>query len=78
MVEGLVEVSASYVYRTVELRDLGEWVLNVADIRAEGRQGVDVEMRVYEMAHVRNDKITSYRAAVRSEDEALQAVALEE
>jgi hypothetical protein len=72
----LIEAWESYTYTTVELRDLGDWVLNVADVRARGRQGVDVEMRVYELVEVRNEKITSYRAAVRSEGEALKAVGL--
>jgi hypothetical protein len=72
----LIEAWESYTYTTVELRDLGDWVLNVADVCARGRQGVDVEMRVYELAEVRDGKIASYRAAVRSEAEALKAVGL--
>src|SRR4051812_48282189 len=32
----------SYVYRLVEYRDLGDWVLTVSDVRARGRDGIDV------------------------------------
>jgi hypothetical protein len=73
-----VEMWESYVFTTVELRDLGDWVLNIADIRARGRQGINVEMRVFELARVRDERIDAYHAAFRSEADALKAVGLEE
>jgi ketosteroid isomerase-like protein len=73
-----VEVWERYVFTTVELRDLGDWVLNVADVHARGRQGIDVEMRVFELARVRDGKIAVYYAGFRSEHAALKAVGLEE
>lgn len=75
--EGLVEVWDSYVYNVVELRDLGDWVLNIADIQVRGRQGIDVEMRAFELVEVRNGKVVTYRAAFRSEGDALEAAGLQ-
>jgi hypothetical protein len=73
-----VEVWESYVFTTVELRDLEDWVLNVADIHARGRQGIDVEMRVFELARVRDERIAVYHAGFRSESTVLKAAGLEE
>src|ERR1700741_3439501 len=72
-----VEMWESYIFTTVELRDLEDWVLNVADVRARGRQAIDVEMRVFELARVRDQKIAAYGAGFRSEQAALKAVGLE-
>jgi ketosteroid isomerase-like protein len=72
-----VEVWERYVFNTAELRDLGDWVLNVADVHARGRQGIDVEMRVFELAGVRDGKIAAYYAGFRSEHAALRAAGLE-
>jgi hypothetical protein len=73
-----VELWESYVFTTVELRDLDDWVLNVADIHARGRQGIDVEMRVFEVAAVRDGRLAAYGSGFRSERAALKAVGLEE
>jgi hypothetical protein len=73
-----VEVWQSYIITTVELRDLEDWVLNVSDIHARGRQGIDVEMRVFELARIRDGRIAIYRTGFRSERAALKAVGLEE
>jgi hypothetical protein len=42
-----IETWESYVYRMVEYRDLGEWILAPTDVRARGRGGIPVEMRVF-------------------------------
>jgi hypothetical protein len=74
-----VEIWESYVFTTVELRDVGGgWVLNVSDIHARGRQGIDVEMRVFEVAAVSEGKITAYGSGFRSERAALKAAGLAE
>lgn len=72
-----VEVWASYVYRVVEHRDLGDWVLTSADVRARGRDGVPIEMRIFQLWQVRDGRIAAYRAFF-SEQEALQAAGAEE
>jgi hypothetical protein len=73
-----VEMWESYVITTVEVRDLGDWVLHVADVRARGRQGIAVEMRVFELARVRDERITAYGAGFGSERAALEAVGIKD
>ncbi|HEY2181308.1 MAG TPA: hypothetical protein VGH09_06530, partial [Solirubrobacteraceae bacterium] len=74
-----LEIWESYVYTTIELRDVDDdWVLNVADIHARGRQAIDVEMRVFEVAHVREGRLAAYGSGFRSEHAALEAVGLKE
>jgi ketosteroid isomerase-like protein len=72
-----VEGWESYVYRMLDYRDLGEWVLTPADVQARGRGGIAVEMRVFHLWQVRNGKIAVMRAFLR-EDEALEAAGLSE
>jgi ketosteroid isomerase-like protein len=60
------------VFRVSEYRDLGEWVLTVIDVRARGRGGIPVEMRVFELYRVRDGKVAVFRAYL-SEHAALEA-----
>jgi ketosteroid isomerase-like protein len=64
----------SYVYRIIEYRDLGDWILTRSAVRARGR-GIPVEMLTFELWQVRDGKIAIYRAFL-SEQEALEAVGL--
>ena len=70
-----VDVWESYIYRQLEYRDLGDWILVPAEIRARGRQGVAVEMRTFQLYQVREGKVAVYRVFL-SEREALKAVGL--
>ena len=70
-----VEAWESYVYRVIEYRDLGDWVLLVGDVRARGRQGIAVEMRTFEVYRVREGKLARLRV-FPSEGAALKAVGL--
>ena len=63
----------SYVYRVVEYRDLGDRVLTVSDVRARGRDGIDVALRSFQAWYVREGKIATMRACT-SEGEALGTV----
>ena len=72
-----VEAWESYVYRVREHRDLGDWVLTAADIRARGPGGIPLEMRTYELRQVRDGKVARYRVFL-SEAEALEAAGLSE
>jgi hypothetical protein len=63
----------TYVYRVAECRDLGDWVLTVSDVRARGRDGIDVTLRSFQAWEIRDGKITTMRAYT-SEDEALATV----
>jgi ketosteroid isomerase-like protein len=69
------EAWESYVYRTVEYRDLGDWVLVPVDLRARGPAGMPVEMRLFQLFQVRDDKVSRMRAFL-SEQAALEAVGL--
>jgi hypothetical protein len=69
------EVWESYTYRIVEYRDLGEWVFSLADVRAQGRGRIPVEMRSFEIRRVRDGKIAVIRNFA-SEREALEAAGL--
>jgi hypothetical protein len=72
-----VEAWDSYVYRISEYRDLGDWVLTPTDVKARGRGGIPVEMRVFQLWQVRDGKVAALRAFL-SEREALEAVGLSE
>jgi hypothetical protein len=72
-----VEVWESYAFRTVEYRDLGDWILTPVDVRARTRAGMNVEMRIFQAWQVRDSKIAVQRAFV-TEQEALEAVGLRE
>jgi SnoaL-like domain len=67
----------SYVYRVKEYRDLGSWVLTLADLKAVGRGGIRVEMQSFQMWQVRDGKVSVMRGFL-SEAEALEAVGLRE
>jgi ketosteroid isomerase-like protein len=71
------ETWESYVYRTVRYRDLGEWVLSRANVEARSRDGISVEMPVFQLWQVRDGKVAALRAFL-SEQEALEAVGLRE
>jgi hypothetical protein len=71
------EVWDSYVYRVVEYRDLGEWVLTAIDVRGSGRDGIPVELRTFEIRSVRDGMIAVTRV-FGSEREALEAAGLSE
>jgi hypothetical protein len=51
------EVWESNVYRVVEYRDLGEWVLTLVDVRATGRGGIPVETRTFEIRGFRDGQV---------------------
>jgi hypothetical protein len=72
-----VDAWGSYVYRVVEHRDLGEWVLTLVDVRAEGRGGIPLTLRTFELRSIRDGKIAVCRIFV-SEQEALEAAGLSE
>jgi hypothetical protein len=61
-----------YVFRVVEYRDLGGWVVVPTDVWARGRDGIAVEMRVFQIFRVREGKVAVMRAFL-SEEEALAA-----
>ena len=65
------EVWESYVYRVIEYRDLGEWVLTPIDVRAIGRNGIPVELRAFEIRSVR-DGMIAVTKVFGSEREALE------
>ena len=67
-----VETWRSYIYRMVEYRDLGEWILTPVDVRAEGREGISVDMRIFQIWRVQGGQIRAMRAFL-SEREALEA-----
>ena len=67
----------SYVYRVKDYRDLGDWVLTLADVKAVGRGGIRVEMRSFQIWQVRDGKVTVQRTFL-SEAEALEAAGLRE
>ena len=86
-VSGPVEVTAwwndwtdawrSYIYRTLEYRDLGQIVLTKTAIEALAIGDVPVEMTVFQLWNLRDDKIAACRVFI-SESEALEAAALEQ
>jgi hypothetical protein len=61
-----------YVYRVLEYRDLGDWVLTPIDLEGRGRDGIPVSMRVFQIWHVRDRKVDFLRV-FPSEDEAVAA-----
>ena len=72
-----IEAWKSYVYRVVEYRDLGDWVLTPIDVRASGPEGIPVEMRLFQIWRVRDGKVAAQRAFL-SEQAALEAAELSE
>jgi hypothetical protein len=65
----------SYVYRNREYRDLGGWVLCETRIEARGPSNVAVEMTVFQLWKVRDDKIAACRVFM-SEADALESARL--
>jgi ketosteroid isomerase-like protein len=72
-----VQAWQSYVFQIVEYRDLGDWVLTPVDVRARTREGMDVEMRSFQLWGVREGKVAIQRAFL-TEREALESAALPE
>jgi hypothetical protein len=72
-----IEVWESYVFRPLEYRDLGDWVLAAVEAQARGREGIELELRVFELYQVRGGKIVAHVSSF-SEREALEAVGLGE
>jgi hypothetical protein len=67
-----LEAWDSYRNRALEYRDLGDWVLVLMDIRALGREGIEVETLNFSLYQVRDGKVAVYRTFL-SEREALEA-----
>jgi hypothetical protein len=72
-----VDVWDSYIYRMLAYRDLGDWVLTPTQLRAHGRDGITVEMEIFQIWRVRDGKIAVLRAFL-TEPEALEAAGLSE
>jgi ketosteroid isomerase-like protein len=72
-----VETWESYVFRCSDYRDLGNWVLAPVEVQAQGRDGMEIEMRAFEIMQVRDGKVAAYRSFL-SEQEALEAAGLRE
>jgi len=64
----------SYVYRMVEIREVDGWILTPTDVRARGRDGIELEMRVFQLWRVRDGRVVVMRAFL-TEEEALVAAA---
>jgi hypothetical protein len=62
----------SYVFRVIEYRELGRWCSCPPMCWPEGRDGIAVEMRVFQIFRVRQGKIAVMRAFL-SEGEAIEA-----
>ena len=67
-------VWSSHVYRMREYRDLGDWVLTVADVHATAR-GYSVEPQIFQVWQVKDGKVIVMRAFLSKAD-ALKAVGL--
>ena len=65
------------VYRVVECRDLGDWVLVTSDSEASGRDGITVKRRIFQLFQIREGKIALLRT-LGSERAALASVGLTE
>ncbi len=63
----------SYVYRTIEYRDVGDSVFTATAIEASGPGGIPVEMTVFQLWRVRDGKVAACRVFM-SESDALEAV----
>jgi hypothetical protein len=68
-----LEVWESFVGRTMEYRDLEDWVLVALEVRARGREGIAVQIQGFALYQVREGRIAVYRSFL-SEQEALEAV----
>jgi ketosteroid isomerase-like protein len=64
----------SYVSRMVEIREVDGWILTPTDVRARGRGGLELEMRVFQLWRVRDGKVVVMRAFL-TDQEALVAAA---
>jgi ketosteroid isomerase-like protein len=64
----------SHVFRVAEIRQVDGWILTPTDVRARGRDGIELEMRVFQLWRVRNGKVVVMRAFL-TEEEALVAAA---
>ena len=62
-----------YVYTAREYRDLGTWVLTVAEVEATAREGLPLRMRSFQLWRARDGKVSCMRA-FGSEADALGAL----
>jgi hypothetical protein len=60
------------VYRVVEYRDLGLWVLTPFELEARGRDGLPLRMQVFQLWHVHEGKAAIVRGFL-TEADALEA-----
>lgn len=52
----------SYTYRGLEYRELSdEWVLMPADLEVRGRGGLDLSAHIFQLYHVRENKVDVWR-----------------
>jgi ketosteroid isomerase-like protein len=72
-----LEMWSSYVYRVVEYRDLGDWVLTPMRVEGEGRDSVTVGLLVFQMWLVRDGRIAVMRA-YHDEAAAFEAVGVQQ
>ena len=63
----------SYVFRMVEIREVDGWILTPPTC-ARGRDGIELEMRVFQLWRVRDGKVVIIRTFL-TEQEALVAAA---
>lgn len=67
-----IEGMTRYVYWMREYRDIGDWILAVADIQATARGGLPIEMRSFQLWRVKDGKVIACRTFL-SEADALNA-----
>jgi ketosteroid isomerase-like protein len=72
-----LEMWSSYAYHVVEYRDLGEWVLTPMQVEGQGRDGMAVGLRVFQLWLVRDGRIVVMRA-FHDEADSLKAAGLPE
>jgi SnoaL-like domain len=70
-----VAVWSSQVYHMREYRDMGDWVLTVADVHATAR-GYSVEPQIFQIWQVKDGKVVLMRAFL-SEADALSAIGVQ-
>ena len=71
------DVWESYSFRVLEVRDLGDWVMTREEIHALAREGLPLEVVVFQIWQVRDDKIAAVRIFL-SERAALRAAGVAE
>jgi hypothetical protein len=69
-----LQVFESYIYAVEEYRDLGgDWVLVPTSFQASGRDGLPLELHVFQLFHVRAEKVDICRVFF-TEAEALASI----